>query len=92
MISDFGLSIIFDSQGGSVDRTSYKGEGSVRWQAPELLDPEQFVGITRGPTGKSDVYAFSCVCLEVSAHRIIAMEMFLIVLSRYLQRRLPFRT
>lgn len=86
-ISDFGLSRFFDSQGGSVDRTTFKGEGSVRWQAPELLNPDRFVGIASGPTRSSDVYAFSCVCLEVSAHLIITKETLLMFFYRYFQRK-----
>lgn len=73
-ISDFGLARVFDSQGGPTDRTSYKGEGSARWLAPELLNSERFTGIKPGPTKESDVYAFSCVCLEVSAHLLIVMD------------------
>lgn len=65
-ISDFGLATFIDSQASTLDQSSFKGKGSMRWQAPELLDSSRFSGITLGLTTKSDVYAFACVCLEVS--------------------------
>ena len=42
------------------------GEEPERWQSPELMASESEDGETLGtPTTMSDVYAFSCVCLEV---------------------------
>lgn len=42
------------------------GHGSMRWMAPELHDPESF-GFKRFlRTPASDIYAFGCVCFEVS--------------------------
>lgn len=67
-ISDFGLARLFDSNGSSLGQTSFKGQGSVWWQAPELLYPTKFNGIEPGLTTKSDVYAFACVSFEVSDH------------------------
>lgn len=67
-IADFGLARIVDSQASTVGRTSLKGRGSIRWQAPELLDPKRFQGELCRTTKESDVYAFASVCLEVG-HR-----------------------
>lgn len=61
-LADFGLAKILNSQ---MSATSFKGQGSMRWQAPELIVPGDFEGIQSGTTRESDVYAFACVCLEV---------------------------
>lgn len=66
-ISDFGLAILFDSKGCSLAQSSFRGQGSVWWQAPELLHPKKFSDIKPGLTTNSDVYAFACVCMEVSS-------------------------
>ncbi|KAJ8083243.1 hypothetical protein PM082_009115 [Marasmius tenuissimus] len=58
-IADFGLSRITDSQGLRVTTSATRPAGTTRWLAPELL-----VG-SRGPSKKSDVYAFACVCCEI---------------------------
>jgi serine/threonine protein kinase len=39
-------------------------KGTLRWQAPELLDPELDDASCRA-TSASDVYAYACVCYEV---------------------------
>lgn len=48
-----------------VSNDSHSVQGSLRWQAPELLVPERFSNVDSGTTPQSDVYAFACVCLEV---------------------------
>ncbi|KAJ6476179.1 kinase-like domain-containing protein, partial [Mycena sanguinolenta] len=59
-LADFGLSSFSDSNSS----TSARG-GSLYWMAPELLDPDRFgYNFTRTPA--TDVYAFGCVCLEVT--------------------------
>lgn len=65
-VADFGLSQMVDSQGLS-GMSSMGGKGSVRWQAPELLNVGQsFEDVScTSPTTKSDTYAFAMVCLEV---------------------------
>lgn len=63
-ITDFGLARAIDSQGSTVS-TSFKGKGTLRWQAPELLHASRFGEESSKLTSKSDVYAFSCLCLEV---------------------------
>ena len=62
-LADFGLSIHVDAE--MLKWTSESSEntgGTVRWQAPELFDPENE---DSKPTKETDVYAFSCVCYEV---------------------------
>ncbi|KLO08915.1 kinase-like protein [Schizopora paradoxa] len=65
-VADFGLSQMVDSQGLS-GMSSMGGKGSVRWQAPELLNVGQsFEDVScTSPTTKSDTYAFAMVCLEI---------------------------
>ncbi len=65
-ITDFGLVRIIDSQATNLSASSFAGKGSLRWQAPELLDTSRFPeGHVAGITTKTDIYAFGCVCLEV---------------------------
>ncbi|KAJ7479825.1 kinase-like domain-containing protein, partial [Mycena latifolia] len=64
-LSDFGLSTVISEAESTLVRCSSSHAGSVRWFAPELLDPksngcERFVR-----TMATDVYAFGCVCLEL---------------------------
>ena len=40
------------------------GPGPIRWQAPELLDPDQY-NIEFRYTMATDVYAFASFCIEV---------------------------
>lgn len=66
-IADFGLTVFSDS---TATGTSHRG-GSIRWMAPELLYPE-YCGFEKYQrTFQSDVYAFACLCLEVSHHLIL---------------------
>ncbi|KAF9457392.1 kinase-like domain-containing protein, partial [Collybia nuda] len=61
-LADFGLSIISDA---TLSKESSNRHGSVRWMAPELLQPEAFELDRFVRTTASDIYAFGCVCLEV---------------------------
>jgi len=64
-IADFGLSSVYDSKIWALTGFSSAASrgGTVRWQAPELLDVEN--GNIMKNTTASDVYAWSCVCYEV---------------------------
>ncbi|TCD69553.1 hypothetical protein EIP91_007177 [Steccherinum ochraceum] len=63
------------SQGALVEEnpmepTSYQyasvhGGGAIRWQAPELIDPEEFGLSSSRPTFASDMYSFACICVEL---------------------------
>jgi len=64
-VADFGLSRVLDSAMAVTNSLSGSVSfgGTVRWQAPELFDPS----VECPPaTMASDVYAFGCVCYEVS--------------------------
>ena len=61
-LADFGLATVKDSKRLTLTASTQRSVGTIRWQAPELLDP------SRGPvpnTKSSDIYAFACVCYEV---------------------------
>ncbi|KAJ7778413.1 kinase-like domain-containing protein, partial [Mycena metata] len=60
-LTDFGLSAFSDAY---TSTTSNQG-GSLQWMAPELLNPDRF-GTKFSRTPATDVYAYGCVCLEVS--------------------------
>lgn len=62
-IADFGLSRVKDLR-ATLTGSSSIGGGSLRWQAPELIDPKTFGG-TGKQTCASDIYAFGSTCLEV---------------------------
>ncbi|KAF7336073.1 Kinase-like protein [Mycena sanguinolenta] len=66
-LSDFGLAAsIDDADSTTAGATSSSNRaGSIRWFAPELIEPTNF-GCTKFiRTKASDVYAYACVCLEL---------------------------
>ncbi|KAF9005070.1 kinase-like domain-containing protein [Cyathus striatus] len=68
-IGDFGLSTIVNGLGLSGQWTSVATSivtgGTLRWQAPELLNVD-FPHVTK----MSDIYAFACVCYEILTGKI----------------------
>ena len=70
-LADFGLSRILDSKFNIWSTSSFKGNGSMRWQAPELLYSSLFPDVKPGVTTASDVYSFASVCLEVRTLSIV---------------------
>jgi serine/threonine protein kinase len=62
VIADFGLAVFVDATAN----TSH-GSGSIRWMAPELINPTSFELEQSRRTPASDVYAFACACLEVGS-------------------------
>ncbi|KAJ6570706.1 kinase-like domain-containing protein, partial [Mycena sp. CBHHK59/15] len=64
-LADFGLTSLTDAT--TETHTSHCA-GSIRWMAPELIDPERF-GHRFVRTAASDLYAFGCVCLELYTGR-----------------------
>ncbi|KAJ7353548.1 kinase-like domain-containing protein, partial [Mycena albidolilacea] len=64
-LADFGLASLTDPTAATT--TSHRA-GSIRWMAPELIDPSRF-GRSFARTPATDVYAFGCVCLELYTGR-----------------------
>ncbi|KAJ7812122.1 kinase-like domain-containing protein, partial [Mycena olivaceomarginata] len=86
-LADFGLTSLSDATAASNTTTAHRA-GSIRWMAPELIDPDHFgLKFVRAPA--TDVYAFGCVCLEVSFFRAF-FNSFLSLLAVHGQR--PFAT
>ncbi|KAJ7286749.1 kinase-like domain-containing protein [Mycena rebaudengoi] len=65
-LADFDLTSFSDA---TTTALSSNRAGSVRWMAPELLDPGHFDHNQFSRTPASDVYAFGCVCLELYTGR-----------------------
>ncbi|KAJ6589746.1 kinase-like domain-containing protein [Mycena capillaripes] len=60
-LTDFGLTVLSDA---TTTQTN-NGAGSVRWMAPEALNPTACGLSDFVRTPASDIYAFACVCLEL---------------------------
>ncbi|KAJ7871906.1 kinase-like domain-containing protein [Mycena olivaceomarginata] len=60
-LTDFGLTVLSDATTSQTNN----GSGSVRWMAPETLDPTRFGLTDFVRTPASDIYAFACICLEL---------------------------
>jgi serine/threonine protein kinase len=67
-LTDFGLTIMLHA---TKTATEARGAGSLRWMAPELLDPDGY-GILEAeagiPTKHSDIYALAMTIWEVTYH------------------------
>lgn len=74
-LADFGLAKLEDSKATTV-ATSFDGKGSVRWQAPELLNSGKYGGCSRGPSLSSDIYSFACLCIEVRRMSMLNVTFF----------------
>ncbi|KAF8218242.1 kinase-like domain-containing protein [Mycena galopus ATCC 62051] len=61
-LADFGLAVVVDGPLAPTNRG-----GSLRWMAPELLNPESCGLKDFERTVASDIYAFGCVCVELYA-------------------------
>ncbi|KAJ7473171.1 kinase-like domain-containing protein [Mycena galericulata] len=63
-LADFGLTTTIVNGEGDQSSSSNRA-GSMRWFAPELIDPLRF-GVERFVrTRATDIYAFACVCIEL---------------------------
>jgi serine/threonine protein kinase len=60
-LADFGLARLSRTHSSTMPIFTGTGKGSTRWTAPELFINDGQV------TTQSDVWAFGCLCLEVSA-------------------------
>ena len=66
-LADFGLANLVDEdvlRWTSIQTTGHGSSGTLRWQAPELIDPPSDESAKATPA--SDIYSFACVCYEVS--------------------------
>lgn len=63
-IADFGVAEVHDQGSSGISTTLERG--SLRWMAPELLEPEHFGLEKFCRTPQSDTYSFGCVILEVT--------------------------
>jgi len=74
-LADFGLATARDSKPIIMSSmSSNRATGTLRWQAPELLNPESDEVDGRNSTA-SDVYAFACVCYEIFSGELPFHEM-----------------
>ena len=67
-LADFGLANLVDENilcWSSIQTTEHHSSGTLRWQAPELIDPPADKSARATPA--SDIYSFACVCYEVSS-------------------------
>ncbi|KAJ7931278.1 kinase-like domain-containing protein [Mycena leptocephala] len=70
-LADFGLAVITDGPLAPTNRG-----GSLRWMAPELLNPEACGFTVFQRTFASDIYSFACVCLELYTGKPPFSEIF----------------
>ncbi|KIJ97729.1 hypothetical protein K443DRAFT_105163, partial [Laccaria amethystina LaAM-08-1] len=64
-LADFGLANLVDEDilhWTSIQTTGHQSSGTLRWQAPELIDPPSDESAKATPA--SDIYSFACVCYE----------------------------
>ncbi|KAF5315565.1 hypothetical protein D9611_004734 [Ephemerocybe angulata] len=66
LVGDFGLSFVAENEYIQASST-VAPRGTVRWQAPELFDPDTEEA---KPTKLSDVYSLGCVFYEIFTGRI----------------------
>ena len=70
-LTDYGLiAIISDPNTVDPGSTTSPSVGTVRYMAPELLNPSGFGLKNSNPTKKSDIYAFGVVTYQVSNTRL----------------------
>ena len=64
-IADFGLLRVISDKANFISSITYAGGGTLRWMAPELLDPKSSKPEDTRPTKQSDIYALGMVVYEV---------------------------
>ena len=65
-LADFGLANLADEdilRWTSIQTTGHQSSGTLRWQAPELINPPSDKWPEATPA--TDIYSFACVCYEV---------------------------
>ncbi|KAK7462961.1 hypothetical protein VKT23_007542 [Stygiomarasmius scandens] len=66
-LADFGLALAVETQ---IITTSGAVRGSMRWLAPEVINPDMYPGTDRKDMRPRDVYAFGCTALEILSGRV----------------------
>ncbi|KAH8832255.1 kinase-like domain-containing protein [Flagelloscypha sp. PMI_526] len=61
-LADFGLALFSGSQSLTATASNTSSKGTIRWCAPEVFFPKEFIG---APKEKRDVYAFGCTIIEI---------------------------
>ncbi|KAI0934912.1 hypothetical protein AcV5_006602 [Taiwanofungus camphoratus] len=70
-LADFGLTnVVYDPDTMNIMSASDNTNGTARWMAPELLDPERFGREHSHVSRESDIYALAMVMWEVFAGHI----------------------
>jgi serine/threonine protein kinase len=83
VLADFGLATAIDSKTIAMTHNSTtKTGGTVRWQAPELHNPQ----MQQHNNKATDIYAFGCVCYEVCRWNISVRLQYLTVLTDVFRR------
>ena len=88
-LADFGLANLVDEdilRWTSIQTTGPQSSGTLRWQAPELIDPPSDESAKATPA--SDIYSFACVCYEVNGvgiSKTALCKALIIDLRRYTQ-------
>jgi serine/threonine protein kinase len=75
-LADFGLATAKDTMSLTLtSSTTTRTTGTLRWQAPELLDPDLDEYKCNNSIA-SDIYAYACVCYEVRYPAVQADSLF----------------
>ena len=68
-LADFGLAAIVEDASSIDGPPTYRAGGTIRWMAPEILDPDRYGYIKRArrklPSKSTDIYALGMTILEV---------------------------
>lgn len=75
-LADFGFTVIAETSSVGVEGYSdHEGGGTIRWMAPEILDPKRYGYVERArrklPSKKTDIYALGMTILEVCTTLLI---------------------
>ena len=67
-LADFGFAAIIEDTGSAEGPGGHKTGGTIRWMAPEILDPDRYGYIKRArrklPSKNTDIYALGMTILE----------------------------
>ncbi|KAH8829979.1 kinase-like domain-containing protein, partial [Flagelloscypha sp. PMI_526] len=66
-LADFGITSLISTNTAIAElaTATRSTKGSLRWMAPEVLDPSSYQDSTRTRAAARDVYVFACTALEV---------------------------